>query len=104
MTTASITLDSTRRSIAVHGTRMAVGHATFGLVCRSAGMGDLAVLCEVHIDRADDDFEALDALDDSLRDRARAAEDFAVGERVWLLLPRGGSNGCAVWARGTIDE
>ena len=104
MTTTTITLDCTIRTVIVDSDRMAVGHATFGNLCRAAGMGDLAVLSQVHIDRADDDFAALDALDDSLRDRARAAGDFAVGERVWLLLPGEGFNGCAVWARGTIDE
>lgn len=104
MTTSTITLDCTSRTVTVPGTRMAVGHATFGNLCRAAGMGDLEVLSQVHIDRALDDFAALDALDDSLRDRARAAGDFAVGERVWLLLPGEGFNGSDVWARGTIDE
>jgi len=104
MTTSTITLDCTSLTVTVDSDRMAVGHATFGNLCRAAGMGDLAVLSQVHIDRADDDFAALDALDDSLRDRARAAGDFACGERVWVLLPGEGVSGCAVWARGTIDE
>ena len=57
--TTSITLDCTSLTVTVPGTRMAVGHATFGNLCRAAGMGDLAVLSQVHIDRADDDFAAL---------------------------------------------
>ena len=103
MTNTDITLDCTGTTATVTGDRMAVAHATFSRICREAGMGDLTAIAQIHIDLADDDFAALDALDDSLRARARAVSDFKGGERVWVLLTGEGAHGCDVWALGSID-
>jgi hypothetical protein len=95
-------LRATSTDAIVPANRLAVSPAVFDRLCRESEDGGLAGYgapdAELHILKGDD---ALDALDDLLRDRAQTAGEF-VGRDAWVLLSGEGDGGCDVWARGVV--
>lgn len=101
-TTAFVTFAATNDSIYLPTNRLAVAPAVFARLCREsehpAGLGSLD---QLHITTDTDDAAELDALDDALRARAQTVGDFAGNDCV-VLMPRGGIDGCDVWARVSV--
>lgn len=103
MTTVIVTLDATGTSARIDGDRLAVHPDVFARICRESYPALGVQSCELHITTGGDDDDALDALDDLLRDRARAVEEF-VGTDCFVLFRRRGIRGCDVWARCRVEN
>lgn len=99
------TIQLTRASIEAYvpSDRCAVSTAVFNSMLAQHLGSEWAGIEEIAIDRCDDDFDALDALDDDLRDRSGPVSDFA-GDDAWVLLTGEGEGGCDVWALATIAD
>jgi hypothetical protein len=111
MTTAAalvlVTDRATDTAAHIPANRLAVAAATFDRLCRESSVGGIEGVGapgndQLHILADDEDAEALDALDDLLRDRAQTAGDFE-GREAWVLFPGGGIGGCDVWARAKVE-
>ena len=101
--TALVSIRATGTDEYVPANRLAVAPAVFDRLCRESadeGLSSGAPGCdELHITKGDD---ALDALDDSLRDRAQTVGAFDGGE-CWVLLPGQGIDGCDSWGRAKVE-
>ena len=109
-TTAALALVTDRATgidAYVPANRLAVAVATFSRLCRESAVPAFEGVGapgndQLHILTDGEDAEALDALDDLLRDRAQTAGDFDGGE-AWVLFPSQGIDGCDVWARAKVE-
>ena len=104
---ALVTLAATHTSEHIPANRLAVAVATFDRLCRESAVPAFEGVGapgndQLHILTDGEDAEALDALDDLLRDRAQTAGDFDGGE-AWVLFPSQGIDGCDVWARAKVE-
>lgn len=107
-TIALVTVPFTGTSEYLPANRLAVAVATFDRLCRESSVGGIEGCGapgndQLHILTDGEDAEALDALDDMLRDRAQTVGEFAGGD-CFALFPGGGIDGCDVWARVRVEE
>ncbi len=102
MTKTTIQLKRASIEAYVPSDRCAVSPSVFSARLATHLGAEWAGIEEVAIDRCDDSFDALDALDDDLRDRSGPVSDF-IGESAWVLLTGEGDNGCDVWALATVE-
>ena len=105
MTTAAalVTVTATSTSEHLPANRLAVAPAVFARLAAEAGIAKLGAPDELHITADSDDAAELDALDDSLRDRAQTVGEF-VGAECFALFVGQGVDGCDVWARCKVEE